>query len=85
MNRTPIACAYAARSAKPIVDHGPETGAEGSVIDDAAGEPITYVVVSGDNISSIAERLGITVDELTTTSEAYGALLPGKKLALKPW
>lgn len=66
-----------------IADHGPETGAEGTVIDDAAGDPVAYVVASGDNLSSIADRLGITVDELTTNSGAYGQLQPGMKLALR--
>ena len=53
------------------------------MIDDVAGDPVTYVVASGDNLSSIADRLGITVDELTTTSGAYGQLQPGMKLALR--
>ena len=72
------------QTTSPIIDHGAETGAEGTVIDDVAGDPVTYVVASGDNLSSIADRLGITVDELTTTSGAYGQLQPGMKLALKP-
>lgn len=71
------------RTTSPIIDHGAETGAEGTVIDDVAGDPVTYVVASGDNLSSIADRLGITVDELTTTSGAYGQLQPGMKLALR--
>lgn len=39
---------------------------------------------SGDNLSSIADRFGITVDELTTTSGACGGIVPGKRLALSP-
>lgn len=54
------------------------------MIDDGAGDPVAYVVVSGDNLSSIADRLGMTLDELTTVSGAYGELLPGNKLDLKP-
>jgi hypothetical protein len=42
------------------------------------------VVASGDNLASIADRFGIAVDELTTSSGAYGALVPGKNLALRP-
>jgi LysM repeat protein len=54
------------------------------VIDDGAGDPATYVVASGDNFSSIADRFGITVDELSTTSGVYSGLVPGKRLALRP-
>lgn len=39
---------------------------------------------SGDNLSSIADRFGITLDELTTTSGACGGIVPGKRLALSP-
>ncbi|GAB3608293.1 hypothetical protein GCM10027414_04180 [Humibacter ginsengiterrae] len=54
------------------------------MIDDAAGDPVAYVVASGDNLSSIADRLGITFDELTTNSGAYEMLQPGQKLDLRP-
>ena len=54
------------------------------MIDDGAGDPVTYVVASGDNLSSIADRFGITMDELTTTSGAYAGIVPGQRLALRP-
>ncbi|WP_440294438.1 LysM peptidoglycan-binding domain-containing protein [Humibacter sp.] len=54
------------------------------MIDDSTGDPVMYVVASGDNLSSIADRLGITVDELTTTSGAYAGIVPGQRLALRP-
>ena len=82
---TPTAVSGTSASTPPsAVDHGPEIGAEGSVIDDSTGDPVMYVVASGDNLSSIADRLGITVDELTTTSGAYAGIVPGQRLALRP-
>lgn len=54
------------------------------MIDDSTGDPVMYVVASGDNLSSIADRLGITVDELTTTSGTYAGIVPGQRLALRP-
>lgn len=49
---------------------------------DDAGNPAAYVVAAGDNLSSIAERFGISLDDLITRAEAYGAIHPGDKLNL---
>lgn len=57
-------------------------GAEGTVVVEDAGNPVAYVVAAGDNLSSIAERFGISLDDLITRAEAYGAIHPGDELNL---
>ena len=69
----------------PNADHGPRGGAEGTVVLDDAGNPAAYVVAAGDNLSSIAERFGISVDDLVSRAEAYGAIHPGDELNLVGW
>lgn len=66
----------------PAADHGPRGGAEGTVIFDGGGHPLAYVVASGDNLSTIAERLGITLDDLISRAGAYAAIHPGDRLSL---
>lgn len=51
------------------------------VVDDV-GDPVAYIVAAGDNLSSIAERLGISLDDLISRAEAYGGIHPGEKLSL---
>jgi len=46
-----------------VVDHGKRAGAEGTPVT-VKGKPWTYQVVADDNLSSIAQRFGITVQDL---------------------
>ncbi|TAJ49453.1 MAG: LysM domain-containing protein [Herbiconiux sp.] len=47
-----------------VADSGAMTGATGSVAVDASGSASSYTVAAGDTLSSIAERFGISVDDL---------------------
>lgn len=47
-----------------VVDSGPAGGAHGTVTTDEDGLPVEYTVASGDVYSAIADRLGISVDDL---------------------
>lgn len=86
----PHRTAGATQSAEPTpfatlpqaVDHGRRGGAEGTVVVDGAGDPVAYVVASGDNLSTIAERLGITLDDLVSRAGAYAGIHPGDRLSL---
>lgn len=46
-----------------VADRGRRTGAEGHAVD-AGGAPKSYTVVAGDNLSSIAARFNLTLDDL---------------------
>jgi hypothetical protein len=46
-----------------VADSGPRIGAEGQPTT-AAGQPVSYTVVSGDTLGAIAARFGITIDDL---------------------
>jgi hypothetical protein len=56
-----------------VTDHGSRSGAEGHTAT-AAGRPTAYTVVRGDNLSSIAKRFGLTLDDLFYLNPAR---LPG--------
>lgn len=47
-----------------VVDSGPTNGAEGDVTLGEDGDPAEYTVASGDVYSAIADRFGISVDDL---------------------
>ena len=65
-----------------VVDAGSETGARGTVTV-ISGAPTTYLVADGDNLSSIADRLGITVDDILFLNPLDSApLQPDQRLNL---
>ncbi|MCU1409507.1 MAG: hypothetical protein JWR04_214 [Rhodoglobus sp.] len=47
-----------------VIDSGTASGAHGAVVTDADGAPVEYTVASGDVYSAIADRFGISVDDL---------------------
>ena len=47
-----------------VVDSGPREHAQGTVVLDAEGAPLSYTTVEGDRLSLIAKRLGISQDDL---------------------
>jgi hypothetical protein len=56
-----------------VVDHGWAPGAAGAVTK-KAGQPLTYTVVAGDNLSVIASRFNLTLEQLFYLNPAR---LPG--------
>ncbi|MCU1440012.1 MAG: hypothetical protein JWP85_1009 [Rhodoglobus sp.] len=46
-----------------VEDHGPRVGAEGEVTE-ANGRPLAYLVAPDDILGEIAERFGLTIDDL---------------------
>jgi LysM repeat protein len=67
----------------PSADLGPRAGAEGTVVHDAAGDPIGYVVASGDTSWGIAARFGVTVDDMMDRANVgYSTIYPGETLSL---
>jgi len=53
-----------ARPTLRVKDSGPASGANGQVQLDGSGAPLSYTTASGDSWPSIAERFGITEDDL---------------------
>ena len=47
-----------------VVDSGPREHAQGTVVLDAEGAPLSYLTVEDDRLSLIAKRLGISQDDL---------------------
>lgn len=47
-----------------VTDAGPVTGASGSTTTDASGAVTGYTVAAGDSMSGIADRFGLTIDDL---------------------
>lgn len=47
-----------------VKDSGKSAGADGKVTVDESGEPLTYVTKAGDTLPQIAERFGISADDL---------------------
>ena len=60
-----------------VADGGALEGAHGEVALTGAGEPLSYWTATGDELGQIAQRFGITVEDLIY-------LNPGRRLSLDP-
>jgi LysM repeat protein len=52
-----------------VVDAGPRDGASGAVVT-RDGHPVTYPVAPNDSITAVAQRFGISVDDLFYLNES---------------